>query len=116
MKLVNLLVAGLILCVAGAVIAQDAPSTRPARGIGGQITKIDGATLTIKTMARGGAEGKEVTVTTDDKTTVTIDKKDAKVADLKVDMYVRVTPATGTATKITASTTKPERRGPAKGN
>lgn len=115
MKLVNLLVAALILCVAGAVIAQDAPTTKPKRDmIGGKIVKVDGATVTIKTRARGGAEGKEVAVTTDDKTVVTLDGKEAKVADLKADMFVRVSPATGTATKIVATTKAPER--PAKAN
>ncbi len=78
----------------------------------GQITKVDGAKITVKVQGRGpNAEAKEVEVATDEKTVVTLDEKEAKVADLKADMYVTVTPAEGTATKIVATTKAPVRPG-----
>ncbi|MBI5725521.1 MAG: hypothetical protein HZA50_16305 [Planctomycetes bacterium] len=43
-------------------------------------------------------------VQTNDKTTVTIDDKDAKVADLKKGMYLRIEPPEGIAVKIIAKT------------
>jgi len=102
MKLANVLAAVVILSFAGSVLAQTA--TRPARGLRGTIVKVDGTNVVVKTMARGGAESKEVTVATDDKTAVTIEGKEAKVADLKAGLLVNVTPTEGTATKITATT------------
>ena len=112
MKLAKMLAVACIIGLVGYVIAADAPATKPAhvKKLRGQITKIDGASITVKTHARKNAESKEVVVVTDDKTVVTIDKVAAKVADLKVDMYVTVTPAEGTAEKIEASTKAPESR------
>jgi hypothetical protein len=87
-------------------IAAMTPSIR------GQITKVDGAKITVKVQGRGpNAEATESVVTTDDKTVVTLDDKEAKVADLKADIYVTVTPDKGTATKIVATTKAPAGRG-----
>ena len=47
-------------------------------------------------------EGEKVTVATDADTKVTLDGKDAKLADLKADMMVGITPATGVAKRIMA--------------
>jgi hypothetical protein len=121
MKLANLLAVVAILGLAGMAYAADEPSPSPSPkpkfdGIGGKIVKVDGAKITVKTRAHRGEDAKEVVVTTDDKTTVTLDDKDAKVADLKVDMFVRVSPAEGTATKIVASTKMPERHKPGTSN
>ncbi len=114
MKLMNLLAVTCVLGIVGAlVIAEDASPKPKFDGVRGQIVKVDGANVTIKTWAGRGGEAKEVVVATDDKTVVTIDEKEAKVADLKADMFVMVTPAQGTATKIVASTKKLERRKPA---
>lgn len=109
MKAAKILSVVAVLGLVGMLFAQDAAS-RPARGLMGQITKVDGAKITVKPMARPNATEapKEVVVTTDDKTVVTLDGKDAKVSDLKADLYVRVTPADGTATKIVATTEKPQ--------
>ena len=94
----------------------------------GTLVKVDGNNLVVMakamrmTTSRTGdesrttvtldpaAEPKEVTVATDDKTVVTLDDKDAKLADLKADMFVRITPATGTAEKVNAFTKAPERK------
>jgi hypothetical protein len=54
----------------------------------------------------------EVTVTTDVHTQVTIDGKEAKLSDLKPGLYALVTPATGTAKEIKASTEKPKKKAP----
>jgi hypothetical protein len=87
----------------------DKKPAHPA-GLRGKVVKVDGANVVIMTRARDAKEGKEVTVATDDKTAVTIDGKDAKVADLKAGMYVSITPETGTATKIAAMTKLPDRK------
>ena len=102
MKLVAVLA---ILAIAGAVIAAEGTATSKPKfdGVRGMIVKVDGANVTIK-----GRADKETVVVTDANTVVTIDEKASTVADLKADMYVQVTPATGTATKIVASTKKPE--------
>ena len=110
MKLANVLAMACILGLVGYVMAADEPTTKPKgpRGVTGKIVKIDGDKITVKTHARKGAEGKEVVVTTDDNTVFTLDGKDAKLADLKADMYVYATPAKGTATKVIASTEEPK--------
>ena len=101
MKIAKVLVfLGVVGLVGGIALGQ---ATRPARGLRGQVVKVDGTNLVIKTMAGRGAEAKEVTVATDDKTVVTLDGKEAKLADLKAGTNVNVTPAEGTATKIVAT-------------
>jgi hypothetical protein len=99
----------LVLAIVGltgvAALAQDTPKEAPtAKPLMGAVVKVDGAKVTIKS-GRGDAV-KETVVVTDDKTVVTIDGKDAKVADLKADLRVAVTPAEGVATKIEAKTPK----------
>jgi hypothetical protein len=96
----------------GVAVAQDAntATSRPARPLMAQVVKVQDANVVVKPMARRGADANattEVTVVTDAKTVVTVDGKDAKVADLKAEMYVVVTPATGTATKIVATKDRP---------
>ena len=89
-------------------LADDQPTTKPhGDHIGGKIVKVDGANLVIKTWAHGDQESKEVTVKTDDKTVFTLDGNDAKLADMKADLFVRVTPREGTATKVEAFTKPP---------
>jgi len=51
----------------------------PGRGLGGEITKIDGSTITLK-----GREDQIVTVTVDDNTNYKNEGNDAKLSDLKV--------------------------------
>jgi hypothetical protein len=113
MKLANIVAAVAVLGLVSWALASVEPTTKPKHdGVRGQIVKIDGNNITIKTRARGETEGKEVVVKTDDKTVFTLDEKEAKLADLKADYWVRVTPAEGTATKVNAFTKKPERRKP----
>ena len=113
MKKLLTVVALLGLATAFAV-ADDAPVLRTQQGV---IVKVDGANLVQKfKVAPQTPMGhvREVTRTyvTNDKTVVTLDDKEAKLADLKADMPVTVTftispPAPGvmptfTATKIEA--------------
>ena len=111
MKLGKLFALVALLGVAGMVMAQPTsrPGTRGARGVFGKVVKIDGMKITASQMARPGTEAKEVVITTDEKTTFKVDDKDAKLADVKVDMYVRAMPAEGVATEVTATTKMPER-------
>jgi hypothetical protein len=109
MKLGKLFVVIAMLGIAGMVMAQ---ASRPRmRGVGGKIVKIDGMKITASQMARPNKEAKEVVITTDEKTTFKLDDKDAKLSDLKVDMFVRAMPAEGVATEVTAFTKMPDRTG-----
>ncbi len=96
---------GLAVCVVvglvlgGFCFAADAPDTK---ALVGTIVKVSDEKLAVK------VGDKEVIVTTDKDTKVTVDGKDAKVSDLKATMTVSVTPADGVAQKIDA---KSARRG-----
>jgi hypothetical protein len=96
MKAAKLLAVFAVLGMVSFCVAQDAP-----KSLAGTVVKVDGANVTVK------AADKEVVVATDENTAVTVDGKAAKVADLKAGMAVTVTPETGTATKIVATTPKP---------
>ena len=87
---------GLVLSVAFAVETDTKPAVKT---LVGKVVKVEGEKVIVKT---GDKEPKEVTVTTDAKTKVTVDGKEAKVADLKANMSVTVTPAEGIAEKIEA--------------
>ena len=73
---------------------------KKAKNVRGEVVKVDGNKVTIK------VKDKEVVVTTDDKTQVTIEGNTGKVADLKPGQKVVVTPAEGTATKISVPKAK----------
>ena len=73
---------------------------KKAKNVRGEVVKVEGNKVTIK------AKDKEIVITTDDKTQVTIEGTAGKVADLKVGQKVVVTPAEGTATKISVPKTK----------
>jgi hypothetical protein len=99
MKAAKLLAVAVVLGLVSFCVAQaeQAPAS-----LTGTVVKVDGANVTVK------AAEKEVVVVTDDKTAVTVDGKEAKVADLKAGMTVEITPATGTAAKIVATSPKTE--------
>ncbi len=93
-------------------IAMPARDTKPAglmvaatsRSLSGTVVKVDGKNVVLRVRQRG-AERKEVTVGTDEKTKVLIlgvgaPGKVGKLEDLKADMRVTVLPETGTAAKI----------------
>lgn len=87
----------------------EAKKPKETAGLVGQVTAIDGIKLTVSS---GKKKKKAVTqdVTCDDKTTVTRDGQAAKLADLKVGDYVTITPADGTPTSVTATTTAPSKK------
>lgn len=98
-----------LLLIAGfAGVSEAAKEKGKEKPLKGQISAIDGAKITVT--SGGKKNPKTVEITTDDKTTVTLDDKEAKVADLKVGNYVLITPASGVATQIKATTTKPEKK------
>jgi hypothetical protein len=81
-------------------------------GLMGTVVKVDGMKVVLR-VRQPGAEPKEVTVGTDEKTKVfllgagRVPGKVGKLEDLKADMTANVLPETGTAAKIIA--------GPARG-
>jgi hypothetical protein len=82
----------------------------------GTITKVDGDAKSITFTVGKGHKATVVTVLVDDKTKITIDGNDAKIGDLKADLYVSVFgQADMAAVQITASTTPPSGGKNAKG-
>ena len=94
-----LLVVALVLGIGTFALSQG----RGPNGVFGTVVKVDGKNIVVKTMARGGAEGEEKTVATDDKTKFVVDGEAGKLEDVKADMRVMITPATGTAEKVVAT-------------
>ena len=97
-----LLFVGVIMMVVVAPVAGKGKKEKTAVSgtLQGKVVSVQDTNVVVK------AAKKEVTVATDDKTTVTIDGNEAKVADLKAGMHVTVTPAEGTATEIVATSAK----------
>jgi hypothetical protein len=112
MKVGKLLALAVVLGMVGVAVAAegDAPKKTRTPGIWGKIVKVEGTNIVVAARSRDSKETKEVTVATDANTKVTLDEKEAKLADLKADMFVRITPATGTAEKVVAMTKMPERK------
>ncbi|HWE94615.1 MAG TPA: hypothetical protein VG269_11680 [Tepidisphaeraceae bacterium] len=93
-----------LLGFSGFVRAADTPAKTP-KPHPGHFVKLDGSKLVYIGGAAG--KGKEHTVATDDKTKVTLDDKEAKLADLKEGVYIEVTIVDKVATIVAASTTPP---------
>jgi hypothetical protein len=108
MKVATVLAVVAVLGMASFAMAQDANAPARVRPLVGQVVSVADGNVVVKTM---GKNAKEVTVATNKDTVVTIDGADKKVADLTKDLYVVVTPAEGTATKIVATKEAPARRG-----
>jgi ribosomal protein L6P/L9E len=87
------------VALAGGVARKITAYTSDPHDLRGTILSVDAAkgTLVVKP-----AEGDNVTVTTNADTKVTLDGKDAKLADLKAGMMVGIMPATGVAKMIHA--------------
>ncbi|HET6250778.1 MAG TPA: hypothetical protein VFE47_24020 [Tepidisphaeraceae bacterium] len=74
----------------------------------GTFVKIDSGVMTYKGLR---APNKEHTIKVDDaKTKVTVEGKDAKLADIKADMYLTITDEDGTAVAIAATATAPTKK------
>jgi hypothetical protein len=99
-----------------AVDAAGEPEKKPAankvaapKPLSGEVVSINVETGELKLKSKSKEGEKEVTVQTSKETTqVKIDGASATLADLKPGMKVKVTPATGPATEIHATTKKPE--------
>jgi hypothetical protein len=95
-----------LLALAGFVGFTHAADTKAAKPKKGHFVKVEDKVVTYKGGLKG--TGKEHTVKIDDKTKITLDGKDAKIADLKVDVYIEVTEVDDVATLIAAQTKTPE--------
>ena len=80
-------------------------------GTAGTITRIEGKApaVTLTVSAGRGNRAKEVTVTTDAGTSVTVDGQAKSVADLRVGERVKLDAATGKVKSIEASTAAPRK-------
>jgi hypothetical protein len=116
MKFATILAAAAVLAMASYMVAQEPtskPTSEPAKKwdhLWAKIVKVDGTNVIVMAKATRDEDPKEITVKTDDKTVIEINKEEAKLADLKPDMRAIITPKEGTATKIAAwtkPTTKP---------
>jgi hypothetical protein len=79
-----------------------------AGAVNGAVASVaaDSKSITVKVKDKATNETKEVVVAVDDNTKYTLDGADAKLADIKAGHRVKVTPATGTATKVEATAAK----------
>jgi ABC-type Na+ efflux pump permease subunit len=96
----------LVLCLGFVNVTHAAKGDK--KGLRGKISSVDGKSVVVT--SRGKNASGDVTVMTDDNTTVTIDGKKSAVGDLKAGMFVMVSPAEGTAATITATTTRPQKK------
>ena len=104
MKFVLSLVAMVaLLGFVGFTHAEDAPKPK-VHHHKGQLISASSTELVYKGMK---ANSKEHTVKVDDKTTVTLEGKPAKLSDLKADLYVTLTENEGVITEVAATATAP---------
>jgi len=102
MKLAHVLAAVAILGMVGfASAANKGKKDKGASaGLHGTVVSTDATAKTITIKAKSG----EVTVTTDDNTSFTVNGKAGALTDVTAGMMIEVQPATGTATKVVAKT------------
>src|SRR5688572_25511160 len=112
--LVALVVVG-ILGVSSADAAK--PDKKKKGGEAGVIEKIDGsgANLTLTVAMGKGKKATKVNVTTDDKTTVTVDGQAKDLKALKAGHHVKLDSTSGTVKTIDASTAAGDAKGKGKG-
>ena len=106
------LIAALMIALAGGAMSANAaagsPAHGPGHGVGGQVTAIDGTTITVKT-PQGTA-----TIATTASTTFEVNRKAGSLSDITVGLFIHAEGAKGTdgvltATRVIASSTRPER-------
>ena len=102
----------LLALVLGLSFVSPTMAAKGKKGLRGQVTSFSGDEKkgSLAVTSGGKKNAQDVTVETDDKTTVSIDGNPAKVTDLKAGLYVMISPAEGTAATITATTSKPQRK------
>src|SRR5688572_5047426 len=101
------LVALVVVGMLGVSSAQAAkPDKKSKGGQAGVIEKIDGSgnTLTLTVAMGKGKKATKVNVTTDDKTTVTVDGQAKDLKALKAGHHVKLDSTSGTVKTIDAST------------
>jgi hypothetical protein len=91
-------------------VTQAAKKNKGDGPVIGSITNIDGNTLKITTLGNKKNPGEEKTFTVDDKTTIFLDGKEAKLTDLKAGQGVTILATGTTVTKIDASSSGPEKK------
>ena len=92
-RMVGLLAMVAVVCLVGSAAFGADESLR------GKVVSVDAEKGTLVVKPR---QGDNVTVTTDKDTKVTVDGKEAKLADVKADMLAEVTPKDGVAKTIVA--------------
>src|SRR5215217_8385361 len=111
------LLTALILAMAGGAMpasaAPDSPAHGPGRGVGGQVTAVNGTTITVKT-PQGTA-----TIATTASTTFEVDRKAASLSAITVGLFVHAEGTKGTdgvltATRVSASSSAPTAGRPAR--
>ena len=96
-----------VVGLVGSAMAADA-GDKPKPDFRGKITKVDTDAKKVTFKTGMGDDAKEVTVLVDATTKISLDGADAKLADLKADMFVGVFgQADKVATKINAFTKMP---------
>ncbi len=103
---VSALMMVVVMMMASMSFAEGDAKAPKAKSLMGKVVKVDGAEVVISTKVKGEKEAKEVRVTTNADTVVTIDGEAGSVAALTEGMMVKVTPEDGTATKIEAKAKK----------
>ena len=105
-KLVSLVVlVAFVGMVAGITLGEDAPANVTVKGTFVKASADNAKVIVVKVTRE--MKDVEIKITTDDKTTVTIDGKDGKLADLKAGMNLEITKPKGmdtVASKIVATT------------
>jgi hypothetical protein len=102
MKLAHVLAAVAILGMVGFASAANKgkKDKGDSAGLHGTVVSTDATAKTITIKAKTG----DVTVTTDDKTSFTVNGNAGTLADVAAGMMIEVQPATGVATKVVAKT------------
>ncbi len=96
----------------GAGIIRAAATTEPSdKALKGTIVSIasDNTSIVVNTGTKKSPSN--TTVTVDAKTTYTLDGNTVKITDLKAGLQVSITPATGTAKTVTATTPTTKKKG-----
>lgn len=104
MKKLGMILALLAVCGLATTAFAKSKTTKPKGDapFKGKISAAADSAGVISVVPDGKTDADAVKISTNDQTVVTIDKKSAKVADLKVGMTVSVTGTNGLASKIEA--------------
>lgn len=100
------------ILVLGMVGIADAKGKKGGNALVGKIVSVGADSITISTGKKKAGDQKNVTVQTTASTTITIDGVGGKsLKDLQAGEHVRITPSTGNATEIQATTKHHKKKG-----